>query len=103
MDSKSSYAERYSAKKMLKPIIFRYLPSAGAVKNVSVIGDFNKWCPNANPMHREVDGSWKAEIPLHHGHHRYVFLVDGKAVLDPQAQGITRNEKNARVSLLSVS
>jgi hypothetical protein len=42
-------------------------------------------------------------IPVHHGHHRYVFLVDGKPMLDPRAQGIARNDQNERVSLIAVS
>jgi hypothetical protein len=37
------------------------------------------------------------------GQHRYLFLVDGEPVLDPQANGVTRTEENIRVSLLMVS
>lgn len=98
----STKAERYSAKKMVKPINFIFIPKKKA-ERVSVLGDFNNWSSNANPMIRQVDGAWKAEIPLHHGHHRYVFLVDGEITLDPKAQGVTRNERNERVSLISVS
>jgi hypothetical protein len=42
-------------------------------------------------------------VHLHHGHHRYLFLVDDKPVLDPQATGIARDEFNEKVSLLAVS
>jgi hypothetical protein len=42
-------------------------------------------------------------INLKHGHHRYAFLVDGVLNLDPRAQGITRNDKGERVSLVPVS
>jgi hypothetical protein len=42
-------------------------------------------------------------VELHHGHHQYVFLVDGKPQLDPTASGIARNERNERVSLTAVS
>lgn len=98
----TSYAAKYSAKKMAKPIRFRYIPT-GNVTQVCVAGDFNEWSSEAHPMSQHFDGSWFAEIPMHHGHHRYVFLVDGEVVLDPEAQGVTRNEKNERVSLLSVS
>jgi len=92
---------RYSAKKMAKPVNFIY--SAPDAQEVFLIGDFNDWTPNATPMRKQIDGSWMAQIPLNHGHHHYQFLVDGKAVLDPRAQGIARNEKNEKVSLLSVS
>jgi 1,4-alpha-glucan branching enzyme len=93
--------DRYSAKKVIRPTNFSFF--APSANNVSVIGEFNNWQPNANPMHRRPDGSWITQIPLHHGHHRYMLLVDGKTILDPRAQGITRNERNERVSLIAIS
>ena len=42
-------------------------------------------------------------VELNHGHHRYAFLVDGVLTLDPHAQGVTRNDKGERVSLVPVS
>lgn len=92
---------RYSAKKMKKPInFFCQAPAAGWV---AVAGDFNDWSPEAHPMRQGPDGAWHLQIPLHHGHHRYVFVIDGKPTLDPRAQGVARNEHNERVSLMSVS
>ncbi len=92
---------RYSAKASTRLINFLY--SAPNATQVSVIGDFNNWDSEAHPMVRQPDGGWLARIPLHHGHHRYQFLVDGSPVLDPRAQGVSRNERNERVSLLAVS
>ena len=94
-------ANRYSAKASTRPTNFLLL--APQAKCVSVIGDFNNWEPNANPMARLPDGGWFARIPLHHGHQRYQFLVDGTPMLDPRAQGTARNERNERVSLIAVS
>ena len=54
-------------------------------------------------MDRQADGSWQLAVSMNHGHHHYQFLVDGKPTLDPKAMGIARNEKNERVSLISVS
>jgi len=54
-------------------------------------------------MKRQPDGGWHLQIPLNHGHHHYLFLVDGKPMLDPRAQGVARNEQNEKVSLLAVS
>ena len=54
-------------------------------------------------MQRSPDGGWVGQVALAHGHYRYWFLVDGKPTLDPRAQGVSRNEKNERVSLMSVS
>ena len=54
-------------------------------------------------MKRQPDGAWLLEVPLHHGHHQYIFVVDGRPVLDPKANGIARDRKGERVSLLAVS
>jgi 1,4-alpha-glucan branching enzyme len=70
---------------------------------VSVVGDFNDWNPAAHPMKHMPDRSWLLTVNLKHGHHRYAFLVDGVLSLDPHAQGITRNDKGERVSLVPVS
>jgi 1,4-alpha-glucan branching enzyme len=93
--------KRYSAKNIIKPIPFLCL--APAAQQVQIVGDFNDWDPNGHPMRRQADGAWRLEIPLNHGHHHYLFLVDGKPMLDPRAQGVARNEKNEKVSLIAVS
>src|ERR1700759_4477103 len=96
-----SALNRYSAKKMVKPVNFACVaPDAQAV---SLIGDFNDWDPAAYPMKKGFEGAWTIQIQLSHGHHHYQFLIDGKPTLDPRAQGIARNEKNEKVSLLAVS
>ena len=92
---------RYNAKGMAKPVNF--LCIAPEAQEVSIIGDFNNWEPGSHAMNRQVDGSWSTQIDLHHGHHRYQFLIDGKATLDPRANGVVRNEANERVSLIAVS
>ena len=94
-------ADRYSAKRMAKPINFRCV--APGARQVSLIGDFNDWQPDAHPMKRQPDGAWTVQVPLHHGHHHYLFLVDGKRTLDPRANGIARSRQNERVSLRAIS
>jgi hypothetical protein len=91
----------YSARKLTKPVHF-YWQAPGA-KQVVIVGDFNDWNPQANPFKLMPDGTWRIELYLHHGHHQYYFLVDGKPMLDPRAQGVTRNAKGERVSLIPVS
>ena len=80
-----------------------FICQAPGAKSVSVVGDFNRWQPVAHPMKRMPDHSWLISVDLKHGHHRYAFLVDGVLTLDARAQGITRNDKGERVSLVSVS
>jgi 1,4-alpha-glucan branching enzyme len=92
---------RYSAKRMLRPVNFYCI--APEATQVALIGDFNQWQPDAHPMKRGVDGSWVLQVPLHHGHHRYKFLVDGEPRLDPRAHGTARTAKHERVSVIAVS
>jgi len=86
---------------MHKPVNFYF--HAPKATRVAIVGDFNDWNPHSHLMKQGPDGAWHLQVPLHHGHHQYLFLVDGKPELDPRAQGITRNERNERVSLMSVS
>jgi 1,4-alpha-glucan branching enzyme len=91
----------YGAKKPLRAINF--ICNAPQAHSVSLVGDFNHWDPKANPMTQMPDKAWFLQMELKHGHHRYAFLVDGVLTLDPHAQGITRNDKGERVSLVPVS
>ncbi len=75
-------------------------PQAGSV---SLIGDFNNWDPQAHPMRRMPDGAWSIRIELPHGHHQYLFWVDGRPMLDPNAMGKVHNERNETVSLIAIS
>jgi 1,4-alpha-glucan branching enzyme len=93
--------DQYSVKKTLKPVNFACV--APQAKMVTLTGDFNDWDPTAMPLKRQPDGSWTGQVTLGHGHHHYRFVVDGKAVLDPRAQGIARNEQDEKVSLIAVS
>jgi len=99
--SPSFSAPRYSAKKMLKPVNFVcWAPQA---TSVYLVGDFNEWDTRAHPMLLQPDGAWLIQVPLHHGHHQYRFMVDGKPELDPRASGVARNRAGERVSLIAVS
>ncbi len=91
----------YGARRTLRGV--NSICIAPQAQSVSLVGDFNKWNPAANPMKRMPDGAWLLMVELAHGHHRYAFLVDENLTLDPRAQGVTRNDKGERVSLLPVS
>jgi 1,4-alpha-glucan branching enzyme len=92
---------RFSAKRTRHHVDF--FCAAPEAKSVSLVGDFNDWIPTVDPMHRMSDGRWMASLELHHGHHTYFFIVDGKPQLDPKASGIARNSHNEPVSLIAVS
>lgn len=76
---------------------------APGAQSVQLVGDFNGWDLAATPMQRMPDGRWMAGLELYHGHHQYLFIVDGQPVLDPKASGIARNDQTGRVSLIAVS
>ncbi|MDW7979754.1 MAG: isoamylase early set domain-containing protein [Verrucomicrobiales bacterium] len=93
--------DRYSAKRTAKPVQFMLL--APYAKEVYLMGDFNNWDPRSIPMQRQPDGGWRVEVTLPHGHHRYLFVVDGEPVLDPRAYGVVRDAEGRRYSLIAVS
>ena len=93
-------APRLARAKTIKPVSF--ICAETAAKHVALIGDFNGWQPQATPMKRQPDGCWRVQAMLSAGHHYYLFLADGKRMLDPRAHGIARNEKGEEVSMLSV-
>jgi len=87
-----------------KPLrALNFICNAPQARSVSIVGDFNQWNPLSHAMKQMPDKTWLLNIELKHGHHRYAFLVDGILTLDPKAQGITRNDKGERVSLVPVS
>jgi len=92
---------RYSAKRNQHHADF--ICHAPEAQQVSIIGDFNNWDPDATPMMRQPDGHWMASLELRHGYHQYVFLVDGQRVLDPNATGKTIGSRNQPVSLVAIS
>ena len=93
--------DRYSARRTIHHVDF--FCDAPEAEHVFLVGDFNEWKPTANPMRRMPDGRWMASLELHHGHHEYLFVVDGAPKLDPNANGVTRNNRNQPVSLIAVS
>lgn len=91
----------YSAKRMRKPVSLFY--QSAQARTVFVLGDFNDWSRTSHPMQRQPDGGWTIQIPLHHGHHRYLILVDGAPALDSNALGTARGPRGEKVSLIAVS
>ena len=92
---------QYSAKRTRHHVSF--FCTAPEAVNVRLVGDFNAWDPEATPMQRMPDGRWMASLELHHGHHHYLFLVDGTPTLDPKASGVARDERHGSISLIAVS
>lgn len=59
-------------------ILFRFpRPSA---KAVFIVGDFNNW--KRQPMVKKEKG-WDISVPLEPGAYKYMFVVDGRRIRDP--------------------
>ncbi|HLZ55032.1 MAG TPA: isoamylase early set domain-containing protein [Verrucomicrobiae bacterium] len=97
-----SASSPYSAKRMARPVNF-YCSANRDAKSVYLLGDFNDWDPSSLPMERQLDGWWFVQVPLTHGHHQYLFLVDGKPAFDPHATETVRVELFGKVSVIAVS
>lgn len=65
----------------------KFVLVAPQAARVSLVGDFNRWDPAANPMERTpTGGTWTVVVPLRAGRHEYAFVVDGKQwIPDPSA------------------
>ena len=67
---------------------FRY-PHIEGAESVFLVGDFNDWTAEANPLIQQEDDSWKVDIALELGSYAYKFLVKGAAAqwtCDPEGQ-----------------
>jgi 1,4-alpha-glucan branching enzyme len=71
-----------SSKQKNKEIQFS-LGGVGA-KKVSLVGEFNNWNPDADPMQRDENGTWTKVKLLPPGSIEYKFWVDGEWMQDPE-------------------
>ena len=75
-------------------------PEAAAV---NVAGDFNEWSEQAFALRDpDGDGVWTGYLPLKPGLHKYMFVVDGQWVTDPQAERHLDDGFGNRNALISV-
>ncbi|MBN1165383.1 MAG: isoamylase early set domain-containing protein [Candidatus Krumholzibacteriota bacterium] len=53
---------------------------------VSLIGEFNNWSPEATPLAKQDNGDWSVTLILRPGSYPYKFLIDRKVkILDPSS------------------
>ena len=58
---------------------------APEAREVSVVGSFNGWRPNATPLNNTGTGEWAVRLMLRSGQYEYRFAVDGRWSEDPRA------------------
>src|SRR5262245_6914349 len=70
--------------------VVKFALHAPGKKSVSVIGSFNDWSPNTDPMTADDDGTWTCRIKLPPGVHEYQYLIDGRRIVaDPYSHDVT--------------
>ena len=58
-------------------------------KSVHLVGDFNGWDPEADPLAVDESGLWWIEKKLDQGVHAYQFVIDGETyICDPYARDL---------------
>jgi diguanylate cyclase (GGDEF)-like protein len=85
--SKKAGRNRVSAHQPAEAAVFRYRPAPGErLERASVVGSFNGWDPQADPMHALEDGSYYAKVNLIPGSYEYKFVLNGGSwIADPVA------------------
>jgi 1,4-alpha-glucan branching enzyme len=78
---------------------FKYADSNA--KAVFVAGSFNHWYPAVAPLQEIAPGCWETVLSLVQGDHEYLFIVDGKWVLDPFARDFCPNPYDGVNSLIT--
>jgi len=78
-----------SQKKQTKEFQFSF--NAGDAKKVSLVGEFNNWNPDADPMQKDGNGTWTKKKMLSLGNIEYKYWVDGEWVQDPENSSVCPN------------
>lgn len=89
----------------LTDITFSMRADATQVQSIAVVGDFNDWDPNRNPL-TDVnhDGLWTTTLKLEPGRYEYMFIIDGqKWVPDPSAYQYVNDGFGNKNAVLEIS
>jgi 1,4-alpha-glucan branching enzyme len=62
----------------------QFIIDAVDAKKVSLVGEFNNWNPDADPMQIDKNGKWTKTKMLSPGNIEYKFWVDGQWIQDPE-------------------
>src|SRR6266699_1255003 len=73
--------------------------SAPTAEGVRGVGDFSGWDLAATPMRRATRSRWVASLALNPGSYSHLLIVDGKHMLDPNADVTSGNEQVSRITI----
>jgi 1,4-alpha-glucan branching enzyme len=69
----------------------QFILEAVEAKKVSLVGEFNNWNPDADPMQMDENGKWTKAKMLSTGNIEYKFWVDGQWIQDPENLRVCQN------------
>ncbi len=70
-------------------------------KKVQVKGEMNSWNPSATPLTKKGN-AWEAKMLVNQGVYQYLFVIDGREMLDPQNSDRVSNGMGGFNNLLKV-
>jgi 1,4-alpha-glucan branching enzyme len=69
-----------------KPVCKVTFKMNASAESMSLVGDFNNWDAQANPMKKAKDGTFSVSVDMESGcEHQYRYLADGKNWLNDDA------------------
>ena len=83
------------------PVTFKFDPKNKKYKSVQVKGQFNDWNSSRNPL-TFVNGLWQNSTLIKPGKYQYIYVIDGKEVIDPANDIRESNNMGGYNSVLSV-
>jgi 1,4-alpha-glucan branching enzyme len=92
--------EKKRSKQDIKTIQFSF--NAGDAKRVSLVGEFNNWNPDADPMQKDENETWTKTKMLPPGNFEYKYWVDGEWMHDPQNLRVCLNCFGTRNNIVKV-
>lgn len=94
--------KQYLKSKPVCKVTFEIL--AKEVKEVSVIGDFNKWDSTASPLKKLKNGKFKTILPFSSGEsYEFKYIIDGAYVNEKDADKFIWNDyANSENSVLTL-
>ena len=95
--------KNYSKSGTICRVTFKYNHSEGS-QNAALVGEFNNWSGEENPMKKLKNGGFSVTISLQAGHsYQFRYLLDGKTwVNDAEADSYVTNQYGEENSIVSV-
>ena len=101
---KKSYSKTGKSCRVTFKLPVENLPEDTQADSVALLGEFNSWEPEANPMTKRKDGSFSVTLSVDADNdYRFRYLVDGEVwVNDEQADRLEANRFGTQDCVLAL-